>query len=342
MDLRTWLITGLAKPPPLAADRPSIRPDLFGDAGMVLLRTSQGETPRSGAASTPDRTVSSPSPPTPTPMRCRSRFATTVWRCWPTRHVHLPRRARMAVLLPLHTSPQHAGTRGLDQSVSVGPSSGRRRHPSRQVRRDERRCQPRGLQPARTGAAPPPHRGTDRARALVIEDEISGGESRVRLSFHLGPEVEGRLNGKVAELTWPGGSAVMTLPEQLVWSCIRGGVEPIDGWYSPHSGSVPTTSFAGIGNLPARVRMRTEMDFTPTAWRWRRPGGPARPVRYDDHSKGEQQHGGVWIEHPSGGGATSCSVEPPTGGEVRVRPSTRSWRPWTNTAPSTGCRSCPR
>ncbi len=44
-DLRTWLITGLAEPPPLAADRPSIRPDLFGDAGLVLLRTSEGETP---------------------------------------------------------------------------------------------------------------------------------------------------------------------------------------------------------------------------------------------------------------------------------------------------------
>ena len=101
---------------------------------------------------------------------------------------------------------------------------------------------------------------------LVIEDEISGGESRVRLSFHLGPEVEGRLNGKVAELTWTGGSAVMTLPEQLDWSSTRGGVDPIDGWYSPRFGErVPTTSFAGIGNLPARVRMRTEMDFTPTA-----------------------------------------------------------------------------
>ena len=31
-------------------------------------------------------------------------------------------------------------------------------------------------------------------------------------------------------------------------------------------------------------------------------------MRYDDHSKGEQQHGGVWIEHPSGGGATSAQL----------------------------------
>ncbi len=44
-DLRTWLITGLAKPPPLPAGRPTSRPDVLADAGMVLLRTPQDESP---------------------------------------------------------------------------------------------------------------------------------------------------------------------------------------------------------------------------------------------------------------------------------------------------------
>ena len=98
----------------------------------------------------------------------------------------------------------------------------------------------------------------------MIEDEISGGESRVRLSFHLGPEVEGRLNGKVAELTWPGGSAVMTLPSNSFGRSSVAGSNRSTAGTRRFGERVPTTSFAGIGNLPA-VRMRTEMDFTPTA-----------------------------------------------------------------------------
>ncbi len=72
--------------------------------------------------------------------------------------------------------------------------------------------------------------------------------------------------GNIAELTWPGGSAVMTLPDALVWSSTRGGTEPIDGWYSPRFGErLPSISLAGSGTVPARTRLRTEMDFTPTA-----------------------------------------------------------------------------
>ena len=80
------------------------------------------------------------------------------------------------------------------------------------------------------------------ARRLVVEDAVeSGGRHDCRLAFHLGPEIDCRLDGNVAQLSWQAGvgrwRAVMRLPEGLDWSAVRGQTEPPLGWYSPCFGA---------------------------------------------------------------------------------------------------------
>ncbi len=271
-DLRTRLITWLAKPPPLPAGRPTGRPDLFADAGMILLRTPKDESPE---------------------IWCRLDAGPHGFLSIAA-HAHADalsvevRHDGVEVLADPGTYTYHAepelrayfrSTRahntleldGVDQSVSGGPFLWTRQARSR--------LESTGYAPGRAVTAS--HDGYSRLEPgrihrrtveltgqgrLVIEDEMGGGQGTVRLSFHLGPEVDARLRGNIAELTWPGGSAVMNLPEELFWSSTRGGTEPIDGWYSPRFGErLPSISLAGTGTVAAGMRLRTEMDFTPTA-----------------------------------------------------------------------------
>ena len=68
------------------------------------------------------------------------------------------------------------------------------------------------------------------------------------MAYHLGPDVDARLAGHVAHLTWPGGSAVLTLPEELAWTAHSGETDPVLGWYSPSFGRrVPATTLLGTG-----------------------------------------------------------------------------------------------
>jgi hypothetical protein len=103
------------------------------------------------------------------------------------------------------------------------------------------------------------------ARSLVVIDRLqSNGAHRVRAAFHLGPEVEGRLDGHHAALLWrsPEGRqqrASMVLPGELTWSAHRGGDDPILGWYSPRFGTkVPSTTLVGEGMI-ATAALRTEV-----------------------------------------------------------------------------------
>lgn len=130
-------------------------------------------------------------------------------------------------------------------------------------------------------AAPVLHRRAvaldgSQGRVTIVDQLVGDGVHEVRLAFHLGPAVHASLDGSRAVLRWPwpphtGGAAVdgtperaerlatMVLPGQLQWQTFRGTVEPIAGWYSPSFGRrVPTTTLVGSGRLPG-CRLTTEL-----------------------------------------------------------------------------------
>ncbi len=114
----------------------------------------------------------------------------------------------------------------------------------------------------------------DRApRRLVVEDAVeSSGRHDCRLAFHLGPEVDCRLEGHVAELGWQTGHgrwrAVMRLPEGLEWSSVRGQAEPPLGWYSPCFGArLPIVTLVGQGVVAGGERLITDLRIELSAGR---------------------------------------------------------------------------
>jgi hypothetical protein len=94
---------------------------------------------------------------------------------------------------------------------------------------------------------------TSRLRQLEIVDrlETTGGHA-LRLAFHLGPDIDARMIGQNAELTWSDGgftrSATLFLPVGLSWSLHRGETDPVLGWYSPSFGvKQPAWALVGEG-----------------------------------------------------------------------------------------------
>ena len=105
-------------------------------------------------------------------------------------------------------------------------------------------------------------------RLIEITDEISGAATvPVRLAFHLGPDVEASLDGRILTLCWQArngdhATATMTLPPSLVWSLIRGATDPVLGWFSPAFGQkVPATDVIGVGPATADSPLRTRLVF---------------------------------------------------------------------------------
>jgi hypothetical protein len=101
------------------------------------------------------------------------------------------------------------------------------------------------------------------AGLIVIEDWIDGpaGQS-ARLSFHLGPTIACRLSGHLARLEWHIRGRVFTgtlwLPDQLTWTTHFG--DDIAGWFSPgFARKCPSMTLIGQGRLEARQRMVTRL-----------------------------------------------------------------------------------
>ena len=107
----------------------------------------------------------------------------------------------------------------------------------------------------------------DRAsRSIDIIDEIDGGNYDVRLTFHLGPDVQVELKGPCALLSWPAasapGAARLELPSGLRWSLHRGDSDPILGWYSSGLGRrVPASTLLGCGRCVAGAPLPTRLEF---------------------------------------------------------------------------------
>ena len=117
----------------------------------------------------------------------------------------------------------------------------------------------------------------DRAsRSIDIIDQFEGGSHDVRLTFHLGPEVQVDLDGCCAMLSWPGTAepsrARLELPSGLCWTVQRGQTQPILGWYSPGLGRrVPAFSLLGCGRCAPDTPLATRLEFLET-------GTPSKPV----------------------------------------------------------------
>ena len=107
----------------------------------------------------------------------------------------------------------------------------------------------------------------DRAsRSIDIIDEVEGGSYDVRLAFHVGPEVQVKLQESCAILNWTTASAReaarLELPPGLRWSLHRGETEPIIGWYSPGLGRrVPAFSLLGRGRCTPGTPLATRLEF---------------------------------------------------------------------------------
>ncbi len=104
-------------------------------------------------------------------------------------------------------------------------------------------------------------------RSLTIEDVVTcKGTHSCRLAFHLGPGIDCRLTGAAATLGWVRGAqkwgAVMKLPEALTWELVSGRVDPPGGWYSPALGvKVPSVSLFGAGTVRGGEALVTRLEF---------------------------------------------------------------------------------
>jgi Heparinase II/III-like protein/Heparinase II/III N-terminus len=121
---------------------------------------------------------------------------------------------------------------------------------------------------------PARHRRTVRLyrtdRRIEIVDRVDSAASHpFCLTFHLGPEVDVRLERGVAFLSWPGSSAssmtaVMKLPDAAEWRVVRGSSDPVLGWYSPRFGEkVPAPTLLGEGRIDGAGSLETQLEFGP-------------------------------------------------------------------------------
>jgi hypothetical protein len=104
-------------------------------------------------------------------------------------------------------------------------------------------------------------------RRLRIVDTIETAEPvRSIMSWHLGPDVQVKLDGAYAQLSWSVGPerrrGTLTLSEELAWTCHRGELDPIAGWHSPRFGSrVPAASLVGRGMALSSTSLITELEL---------------------------------------------------------------------------------
>ena len=107
----------------------------------------------------------------------------------------------------------------------------------------------------------------DRAsRSIDIVDEVDGGSHDVRLAFHLGPDVQARLDGSRAYLSWPSasvpGAARFDLSRRLRWSLHRGETTPVLGWYAHGLGRrIPAFTLIGDGRSAPGEPFSTRLEF---------------------------------------------------------------------------------
>jgi hypothetical protein len=102
--------------------------------------------------------------------------------------------------------------------------------------------------------------------SLTVIDTLTGSRThRLRMFWHLGPDVTLELVDGAAALTWTGRDGELrlgrlVLPRALEWSAHRGETDPPLGWYSPRFGARgPTTTLVGVGEWSGTLDLRTDL-----------------------------------------------------------------------------------
>lgn len=270
-DVRTVVLARVLRRPTMASARPAVRPDGFGDAGIVLMRTAAGDRPEVWVRADDG------------PMGFLSIAA----------HGHADalalevRHDGVDVIADPGTFCYHGdkewrayfrGTRshatlevdGVDQAVSGGPFLW-----TRKLKAVREEYSDNGTAVVWTASHdgytrlddPATHRRTVRfdraARVLAVTDSVvSEAWHEGRLCWPLGPQVEVALSGSTATLTWNGGRATLALDPALTWTVHRGDSEPVDGWYSPGFGrKVPASIVVGTGRVGRGATLHTTLTF---------------------------------------------------------------------------------
>ena len=274
-DLLASEMPGALAPPRDVPRRPVTRVSHFGDAGMTLLRTRQGDGPeiwcRCDGGPHGFLSIAAHAHADALSLEVRHDgvdlladpgtycyHGEPAWRQW--------FRSTAG-----HNTLEVAGT---DQSESGGPflwvSHARTRVLESRLegRRKTWTAEHEGY---RRLPVPATHRRSVSldadTRTLTVVDSLDvPGKVPVRLSWHLGPDVDAVLDGRVARLSWHAGGerheASLALPEELRWSAHRAEEDPIQGWYSPGFGRrVPATSLTGDGQGSAGSSLVTRITF---------------------------------------------------------------------------------
>ncbi|MFD2418479.1 alginate lyase family protein [Amycolatopsis pigmentata] len=235
-DVRTPLLAAVASPPSLeSVDRPSLRRDHFADAGLTILRAGDVWCRCDGG---PHGFLSIAAHAHADALSLEVRHRGVDILADPGTFCYHGQPAwRSYFRSTLGHNTLELG--GHDQSVSGGPFLWTRHAQSKVL----------SVQTPKTGAArwcaehdgyrPLVHRRSvelDESELKIVDEVREARRHPCRLAFHLGPTVEVRIEGTEAELTWPGGRAVLTLPAALSWRAHRGETDPPLGWYSPGFG----------------------------------------------------------------------------------------------------------
>jgi hypothetical protein len=277
-DARTALWTRLAARPFPGGARPARRPSLFADAGMALLRDTDGRPDElwCRADHGPHGYLSIAAHAHADALAIEVRVGGVDVLADPGTYCYGADPAWRAYFRSTlaHNTLEVCG---VDQSLAAGPHLW-----ARQARAElegaagldggpvaEWRAAHDGYRRLRPPAV---HRRSvrldRRARQLVVEDGLDGGAHDCRLAFHLGPDVACTLECARAVLQWPDGhgrrGATLTLPDQLVWRCLEGQTDPPAGWYSPAFGArVPTVTLLGSGRVGHGRALTTVLQLDP-------------------------------------------------------------------------------
>jgi hypothetical protein len=268
-DVRTPLLAALAGPGfGVTAPRPAQRPATFADAGMTILRTTDGSGEiwcRCDGGPHGFLSIAAHGHADALSLEVRHDgvdvLADPGTYCY---HGQPEWRSYFRSTLG-HNTLELAGT---DQSVSGGPFLWTRHANTTVLTATEGRWSA-----EHDGYAPAVHRRTVELDAveLHVRDELRGeGEHDARLAFHLGPavdvEFDAELDDTTARLTWPAHghvrAAVLQLPADLAWSAHRGETSPPLGWYSPGFGRrEPAWALVGSGRVRGGDTLTTLLRF---------------------------------------------------------------------------------